>query len=1032
MKVAATMTSSSNTMKINILGPMEIWKGGRRIDLPSSKKARALLAYLIASGRPQRRERLTEFLWDVADDPRSGLRWCLTKIRQLVDEPGKTRIVADRESAEFRGEDALIDLFMVRERLRKGVSALTLKELQELAILFRGTFLEGLELPDYDDFQSWLVAAREDALQQQLSILQAILTLLQGDPAAAVPYARLIVQRDPLHEPSRAQLARLLVALGRNSEAKQLLEAGKRLASELGNGRATQIEKLEAELYQPATALRRPPEAVVEAPPPLEPSRAGQAIPEFFVGRMEERSRLRRFVESPQPKPGRHVVLITGEPGIGKSRLMSDLASHLASMRGTVLSGSSYEAEARRPYGPWTDAIRSIHPSVMGDVLREKLSPLLTGLTAEDETPGGRERLFAGVVDLLATRAHSAPPVLLQFDDVQWYDEASAELLHYVVRMTQHRPVFLALTARGGELADNEPLMRVFRGFRLNGWMDEIALEPLSKDDIALLVGHISSTVDVEAVFDECSGNPLFAIELARASDESGALANPTLTGLIRDRIDRLPAQAGDILRWAAVLGARFSINRLASLVSRSFEDLTSALELLERHALVRESASGCGFTHGVVRRTVYDNLSESRRRLMHRRVAQALEQDTNPQTAAELAHHAFLAGETAKAARASLAAGRQCMRIYANSEALAFARSGMRYSEALPESDRIGLQIELLEIMLAARRPADVESTARQLEELSERALAAGDAEHARLGFHLLSYIRWEGGDWSAARNHSLRAEFVSRTAEPREQVVAMAEAARCLAMLERDLTQAEALALEARAQAANSGVETVAIPDALGMLRFHRGAWDEAAGLFESARSLARRHGDRAGEFRALEHLIVLELERNHANEARTLSRDLITLASRLREGSEAPFATCLEALAREAAGEEASTEIDAALEALRIADAKHRLAYALLRATRGDFSRGDVQKARARGEEALRLAEILARPSETALARVVLTRCALQQGASADAERHRRYLQPSVLKQVAAHVRQAAEEIGLQSKGVKRGTRTGGTPV
>ena len=142
------------------------------------------------------------------------------------------------------------------------------------------------------------------------------------------------------------------------------------------------------------------------------------------------------------------VFLITGEQGIGKSRFLAELSAGMSG-QGTVLQGRSYEAEARRPYGPWIDAIRSLHPSAIGDVLRDELSPLMTGLIREDERQGGRDRLFAAIVELLAARAHSAPPVLLQFDDVQWCDEASAELLHYVVRMTRHRPVSVVLAARG-------------------------------------------------------------------------------------------------------------------------------------------------------------------------------------------------------------------------------------------------------------------------------------------------------------------------------------------------------------------------------------------------------------------------------------------------------------------------------------------------------------------------------------------------------------------------------------------------------
>ena len=238
------------------------------------------------------------------------------------------------------------------------------------------------------------------------------------------------------------------------------------------------------------------------------------------------------------------------------------------------------------------------------------------------------------------------------------------------------------------------------------------------------------------------------------------------------------------------------------------------------------------------------------------------------------------------------------------------------------------------------------------------------------------------------------------------------MTDAARCLALLERDLEHAEALALEARARAPNLGVETVAIPDAMGMLRFHKGEWDEAASLFQAARDVALRQGDRTGEFRALEHLAVLELERERPEAARALCRSLVDVSAKLREGSEAPFARCLAALA--AAGEDTTNEIGAALESLRMADAKHRLAYALLRATFGDFARGDVDKAGARAQEALRLAEILERPSETAMAHVVLLRCALSKGAAVEAERHAQALRATNMTQVATHVRRAAEQI------------------
>jgi hypothetical protein len=283
------------------------------------------------------------------------------------------------------------------------------------------------------------------------------------------------------------------------------------------------------------------------------------------------------------------------------------------------------------------------------------------------------------------------------------------------------------------------------------------------------------------------------------------------------------------------------------------------------------------------------------------------------------------------------------------------------------------------------------VAAAAAELEALAERALDHGDAEHARLGFHMLSYLRWEEGELTDAQRHMMRAEVVSRAGDEREQVVAMAEVARCLVLLERDLPRAEALALEASARSSRAGLRSPAIADAQGMLRQHQGRLGEAAELFEQARLEARREKDAMGEFQALEHLVVLRQEQGDWAGARDLAVELDALGQKLREGSEAPFARALLALSRSALGEPgAPGELDSALEELRRVDAKLRLAYTLTRAARLDLDRGRPRPARARAAEALGAAEALARPTETLLARITLVRACRALGEHGDAER------------------------------------------
>src|SRR5262249_30734763 len=208
---------------------------------------------------------------------------------------------------------------------------------------------------------------------------------------------------------------------------------------------------------------------------------------------------------------------------------------------------------------------------------------------------------------------------------------------------------------------------------------------------------------------------------------------------------------------------------RLAGVGSLGLGRLLAALELLERHALLvpraLDRAQGCAFAHELARRAVYSDLSQPRRRLMHLRVAEALaREEAGDAAAAELAHHAALAGDSAQAARACAAAGRRFLRQFANEDARQIARRGRHHAVDGPEPERTNLVLELLQVELQAHRPADAAAAAAELASLAERALDQGSPEHARLGFHMLAYLSWEAGDFLDAQRQMLRAEVASR----------------------------------------------------------------------------------------------------------------------------------------------------------------------------------------------------------------------------------------------------------------------------
>src|SRR5690606_9323416 len=417
----------------------------------------------------------------------------------------------------------------------------------------------------------------------------------------------------------------------------------------------------------------------------------------------------------------------------------------------------------------------------------------------------------------------------------------------------------------------------------------------------------------------------------------------------------------------------------LARLTGLDWNAIGEALETAARHSMLLPAERGLKFSHDLIARSIYEGISPARRRTMHRRVAELLEQDSvlEPERAADLAHHAAQSGDAALAARAMVSAGRLCLRFFANDEALALASRGLQWVEQLPGAvERVCLTLELREIEHTAAPVADWEAAAREYASLAERALDLGALSHARRGYFMASYVHWMHGHFAGAREEILQSERVARSGDDEEHIVGISEAARCLAMLERDLTHADAMLMEAQALARCKGVTHDAIPAALGMLRFHENKLDESAELFKEARTLARARGHRLNEFQANEYLAMIEIERGRFDAARVHCKALVELGDKLREGSERPFAYALDALCHYALAGDAAP-LEAALADLRVADAKHRLAYTLTRAAALDLEHGRPQDAVARASNALELAETLDRPTEILLAHAALAR-------------------------------------------------------
>lgn len=942
-------------LELKYLGDFEVLRNGKAVTLPPSKKTRALLAYLSLNQRRFRRDYLCELLWEIPDDPRGSLRWSLSKLRRLIDDEDNPRIIADRTYVEIDTSGADIDAARLRSMVGNGLAEEKLDVLEEAAASLRGNFLEGLDLPNFHDFHAWCIAEREEVARAQAALLRELVERLKDEPERALPYARALVAISPYDEDLRAGLIRLLVTLDHKDEAEKQYELGLRMLKEAGvvpsgamNVARRRIQSDGAPAAVPAT--------------PVPGSIAPVELSSGLVGRVEEAEGLIQLFDEVRKNNKAHLALVRGEAGIGKTRLIEAVSAFARGAGATVLTASAYESESIRPFALWIDALHRNSVTASDEVFG-------------DREAGNRDRLFDLLSEFVAGRSADGPLVLV-FDDIHWSDDSSAAAIHYVARMNRDRPVFGILSTREGDLRDNVPAQQLVAGLRHDGLLSEFQLGPLSEQDLADLIRERAPGAQADKLSRQCGGNPLLAIELARAEQEGDS--STSVTDLVSERLSRFSIDGAEVMQWSAVLSPRINVDTIAELTDIDAARVGEILEAAKRQGMLTVTSDGLNFSHDLLAKAVYSTLSPLRRQVMHRRVADRLEKSTalDLGRAADLAHHAAQSGDAGLAARAMVSAGRLCLRFYANDEALNLYRRGMQLVDQLSDAERVCVMIDLHDVRLSAGPLEDWESSAEEYANLAEEALDLGELGHARLGYYMASYVRWAHGQWAYAREESLQAERAVRSGSEEDQIVGMAETAKCLVMIERDLSKADAMLMEAQGLASRKGLSHFAIPAGLGMLRFHENRLDDAVELLKESRTLCKSAGARIDEYQANEYLMMIEFQRGRYEDAKAYCRILQKIGEKLRVGSEGPFAHALMALCDYAIDDD-SDALGKALENLRVVDAKHRLAYTLTRAAQLDFERGRFEDAARRASEALGYATLLHRATEMALARAILSR-------------------------------------------------------
>ncbi|MBE9029014.1 AAA family ATPase [filamentous cyanobacterium LEGE 11480] len=998
----------SLTLRISLLGGFSLIYGDQPLSTITAGRSQRLLAYLMLyRAKAQPRERVAFQIWPDSNEAqaRANLRKELSRLRRGLPADEEwlwtdTKLLQWRPKGDYSLD---IEAFEVAAaQVAATANQATRRSNLEQAInLYRGDLL-----PNFDD--DWVFPERERLRQLYSRSLEQLTSLLeaQQEYPLALTHAQQMLRLDELNEAAYCTLMRLYGLMGDRSNALQMYhQCMTILREELGIDPSTTTRKLYEQLLCDDDVPTSTGNAVANRPLNTTPETATTQISSLaisqshvaqfpLVGRELEWSALRQWSNPTLKHPDQvnasqsaNVMLLVGEPGIGKTRLMEELQATAQANQAQVLWAQGFAAEMMRPYGIWIDALRSagMVPDVNDVSVSPELRFLLPELGQPPLTPPDPSQLLDAVVQLLVERAKQAPLVMI-LDDIQWFDEASSTLMHYAIRLLRPLPVLFACTARPREMEDNMTMQRVFQALRREQKLQRIDLEPLDREQTADLI-RSTQAVDpadlsleiVNQVFIDSGGNPLFTLEIARALAQQQTGQTNNIEALIQDRLQLLDDDAQAVLPWAAALGRSFNPSTIAQVANYPLATLLGAIEELEQQSIIRPSATVAherdyDFAHDIVRRVVYQQLSAPRRQLVHLQISQQLQAHhaQDPSMAGDIAHHAALGGEQAVAAAAYLGAAEHGLRLFAYTDALELAQKGIEYCEGLTPKKQIPLRAKLIEACVVAgvtgERGAEL---AEEVQQLHQQAAALNLTEAATIVMDSLLNIQFVLDNYVELHEHSLQMAAASRVANPADAVRMLAHSGSCLAEIGRDMIRAEAVLLEAQSLAERLGLRSADINCGLGCIHRHYGRYAAARSNLRTALAVTQAEQDHWIEILYLRYLIMVEIEADTPVDALSDCETMITLADQMQsDGSEVAIARGLKALVRYCLAEtDAELDLVQALDVLEQLDSQRSLAYLLLWAGKADFDGGRYELAVTRSTMALDIAKRLDQPSEIA---------------------------------------------------------------
>ncbi|WCO68294.1 BTAD domain-containing putative transcriptional regulator [Iamia majanohamensis] len=758
-------------LEVSVLGPVRARRAGEDLVL-GGRRQRAVLARLaLAGGEAVPAARVIDELW-LGDPPPSAtntLQSYVSNLRRVLRGPEGQ--VIERAGDAYRLALPPEALAAARfEALVRGLGtaddADAVAQADEALALWHGP-----AVADFAD-EPW---AQGDAVRLEELRLAAMeerfdALLASGGHSAAVADLEAAAAAHPLRERFAGQLVLALYRCGRQAEALRAYERTRsHLADELGLDPGPDLVRLADAvlvhdpdlLHAEARVPAADPVARVEATPaaprargvlatgilPLPPAVDERRGRTDFVGRDAEMAALEQQWDL-VTEGDRRLVLLTGEPGVGKTRLAQRLARMVHEQGGPVLWGRC-AAENLIAYQPIAEAVRTAVRMLHPELVRTLIDPRpALGLVLHDTVPSieraersERFALYDSLADLTG-EVSAAAPVLLVVDDLQWADASTLALLQQVLVDHRSGRLLVLATLRRPAGRPTEEVDRLLADLHRDHLVASVEVEGLSAPDVGALLRTRGVELDaaaVDAVRDRTAGNPFFIEALVDHGDDLVGVDGRSLPTTVRDVLDSrlaaIPADDARVLTAAAIIGLRVDLDLLAEVSGTDPDDLLDVVDRAVASGLLAEDEDlgWVTFPHALVRQALVARTSRNREARIHLAVGSALEaRPASPDRAPRVAQHLLAAGRACppgRAARGALAAAGAAASVAADAEARTWARRAAEVLEGLAPEAREGLDTEAdLVVAASSRNLAEVDVARAAVERVHDRAAATGD----------------------------------------------------------------------------------------------------------------------------------------------------------------------------------------------------------------------------------------------------------------------------------------------------------------